>query len=60
LFSLAGTDLPDDDYTTIVPPIKHPNGTNRKLPNVPVIIENKENESSSSLSKKGLCNKYFD
>jgi hypothetical protein len=53
-FSLAGTDLPDDDYTTIVPPIKQPNGTSRKLPNVPVIIEHKENDSSS---KKGLCNR---
>jgi hypothetical protein len=52
LFSLAGTDLPDDDYTTIVPPLKHPNGTNRKLPHVPIIIENKENESSTSTSSK--------
>jgi hypothetical protein len=42
---LAGTDLPDDDYTTVVPPIKQKNDTNRKLPNVPIIIENKENES---------------
>jgi len=45
LFYLAGTDLPDDDYTTIVPPLKQTNSTHRKLPNVPTIIENKENDS---------------
>lgn len=50
-FYLAGTDLPDDDYTTVVPAIKQPNGTNRKLPNVPSIIENKENDSLSSFGK---------
>jgi len=42
---LAGTDLPDDDYTTIVPPLQQTNSTHRKLPNVPTIIENKENDS---------------
>ncbi|CAF0909662.1 unnamed protein product [Adineta steineri] len=45
------TDLPDDDYTTLVPPVKQMNGANRKLPQVPIIVEEKENGSTSSLSK---------
>ncbi len=46
LLYLAGTDLPDDDYTTLVPPVKQTNGAHRKLPQVPIIIENKENDPS--------------
>lgn len=55
-FYLAGSDLPDDDYTTIVPAMKQPNGTNRKLPNIPSIVENKENETPL---RKGLFEEFF-
>lgn len=51
-FTLAGTDLPDDDYTTLVPPVKQTNGPNRKLPQVPIIVEDQENALPST---KGTC-----
>ena len=47
-FDFTGTDLPDDDYTTLVPPVKQVNGANRKLPQVPIIVENKENDSPAA------------
>ncbi|CAF3615357.1 unnamed protein product [Rotaria socialis] len=40
-----GTDLPDDDYTTLVPPVKKINSTEKKLPDIPKIIEHAENDS---------------
>lgn len=49
--SFLGTDLPDDDYTTLVPPIKHPNGTLRKLPPIPITIENGEKEAASKAAR---------
>ncbi|CAF0951088.1 unnamed protein product [Rotaria sordida] len=46
------TDLPDDDYTTLVPPIKQINNSERKLPAIPIIIEHKENDSSTKKVKR--------
>lgn len=48
---LIGGDLPDDDYTTLVPPVKQINHNERKLPDIPKIIEHKENDLSP---KKGI------
>lgn len=39
--SLAGTDLPDDDYTTLVPRPKSVGVNNRKMP---MIVEDKESK----------------
>ncbi|CAF0749750.1 unnamed protein product [Adineta ricciae] len=52
----SSTDLPDDDYTTLVPPVKQVNGANRKLPQVPIIVENKENESPAANTKRSHAN----
>jgi hypothetical protein len=49
--SLAGTDLPDDDYTTLVPQSKPVNTNNRNASQIPTIIENKENDSITSKSR---------
>ncbi len=46
---LTGTDLPDDDYTTLVPQSKPANMNNRKIP---IIIEDKENDLTSTKSKE--------
>ncbi|CAF4592318.1 unnamed protein product [Rotaria sp. Silwood1] len=47
-----GADLPDDDYTTLVPPVKKINNTERKLPQIPIIIEHKEKDVSAKKVKK--------
>ncbi|CAF3899490.1 unnamed protein product [Rotaria sp. Silwood2] len=47
-----GTDLPDDDYTTLVPPVKQINNAGRKLPVIPIIIEHKENDLPGKKVKK--------
>ena len=44
-------DLPDDDYTTLVPPLKQLAGTSRKLPLVPSAIENKEADALSATGR---------
>ncbi|CAF1562455.1 unnamed protein product [Rotaria sp. Silwood1] len=49
---LAGTDLPDDDYTTYIPQPKSTNVNNRTLSNIPIIIETKENDSTSTIKQK--------
>lgn len=51
-FYWLGTDLPDDDYTTLVPPVKQVNGNNRKLPQIPRIVEHRDSDSSAI--KKGI------
>lgn len=51
------TDLPDDDYTTIIPPVKQlTNATNRKLPIIPTIVESKETDPIVSKGKKPNSN----
>ena len=55
--SLAGSDLPDDDYTTLVPQTRSINNPNRKIP---TIIEDKEHESSlSKNNRKNLLKIVF-
>ena len=52
----AGTDLPDDDYTTLVPHSKPINGTTQKSSQIPIIIEGSKNDSKP---KKGnAANKF--
>ncbi|CAF3780313.1 unnamed protein product [Rotaria magnacalcarata] len=45
-------DLPDDDYTTLVPPVKKINSTEKKLPDIPKIIEHTENDSLPQKAKQ--------
>ncbi|UJR13617.1 hypothetical protein I4U23_000630 [Adineta vaga] len=55
----SGTELPDDDYRTLMPLAKTPNVNNRNSTQIPIIIENKENES---VEKKvdSLARKHID
>ncbi|CAF1218333.1 unnamed protein product [Adineta ricciae] len=54
----SGTDLPDDDYRTLMPPPKKINVNTRNSSAIPIIIENKENdpgrERSQTLNQKNL------
>ena len=47
----AGTDLPDDDYTTLVPHSKPINGTSQKSSQIPIIIEG----INDSKPKRGIA-----
>jgi hypothetical protein len=55
-FYVAGADLPDDDYTTLVPQSKATNVNNHKTSKIPIIIENKENDSRI-IQSKDKCTK---
>ncbi|CAF1558429.1 unnamed protein product, partial [Adineta ricciae] len=54
----TGTDLPDDDYRTLMPPPKKINVNTRNSSAIPIIIENKENDSGRKRSEYGHRNEY--
>ncbi|CAF1260823.1 unnamed protein product [Adineta ricciae] len=47
----SGTDLPDDDYRTLMPPPKKINVNTRNSSAIPIIIENKENDPGRERSE---------
>lgn len=47
---LAGADLPDDDYTTLVPQSKPINSNSSNPSKIQIIIEDKENNTTSTKS----------
>lgn len=57
--SLAGADLPDDDYTTLVPHSKPVNTNSQNTSKIQIIIDDKENNATPTQSKKSVISYVF-